>query len=74
MTNSADDEEHMLMSYFNKVKVSENMFVYISVPCRTYEELWNKSLTLLMKAGIQNIVPKTSPSSHLFTYLKYCGI
>ena len=50
------------------------MFVYISVRCRTYEELWNKSLTLLMRAGIQNVVPKISPSSHIFTYQKYCGI
>jgi len=50
------------------------MFVYISVPCRTYEELWNKSLTSLMRAGIQNVVPKISPSSHIFTYQKYCGI
>jgi hypothetical protein len=54
--------------------LKSRMFVYISVTCRIYEELWNKSLTLLMRAGIQNVVPKISPSSRIFTYQKYYGI
>ena len=39
-----------------------------------YRKIWKRKSTSLMKPRIQYNMQNVSPSSHLFEYLKFCGI
>jgi hypothetical protein len=72
LTNSAvDEEQYIECNILSNLKVN---VICLCVPYRTYEKLWNRNSTLLMKAEIQSVVLKISPSSHLFMYRKSYGI
>jgi hypothetical protein len=66
-----DEEQYIECSIIRNLKVNKICFC---VPYRTYKKLWNRNLTLLMKAEIQSVVLKISPSSHLFMCRKSYGI
>jgi hypothetical protein len=72
LTNSAvDEEQYIECNILTNLKVNKTC---LCVPCRTYEKLWNRNLTLSMKAEIQSVVLKSSQSSHLFMYHESYGI